>query len=127
MPRVARVLAVDDDPEILSMLREFLLVKGYEVLTALSAEDAFRLLSTTPQHVVLLDLGMPNVSGMTALRHIRTLYPRLPVVIVSANTDVDVVRAAVEAGAFRYVAKPYDYVILADALEAALASRGGGI
>lgn len=124
MPRFARVLAIDDDAEILDMLTELLQVDGYEVLTAQNAEDAFRLLAATPPHVVLLDVGMPCVGGMTALRHIRTLYPELPVIMVTGNLDADLARQTLKLGAFHYVAKPFEYVHLADAIEAAVASRG---
>lgn len=62
MRRAARVLAVDDDPQILEMLTDFLTVHGYEVVTAENAGDAFMLLAVAPPDVVLLDIGMPRGS-----------------------------------------------------------------
>ncbi len=119
-----RVLAVDDDLKILGILTEFLRVKGYEVLAATNAKDAFKLIAASPSHVVLLGIGLSRVGGMTALRHIRTSCPEIPVIIVTGDVDLDFAREALKLGAFRDIAKPFDYVHLADAIEAAVVSRG---
>jgi DNA-binding NtrC family response regulator len=117
----ARVLAVDDDPRFLAMLTEVLRFLGYEVVTAENAGDAFMLVAVAAPDVVLLDVGMPGVDGVTALRRIRTRHPELPVIICSAN--VDIARDTLKRDAFDYVAKPLDFEHLAHVVEAAVAHR----
>lgn len=123
MPGAARVLAVDDDPIILEMLTEFLTSQGYEVLTAQNAGDAFMLLEVSPPDVVLLDIGMPGVDGMTALRRLRVVRPDLPIIMLTGSIDVDLGRDTLKRGAFDYVAKPVDFDRLSHVIEAALAHR----
>ena len=124
MPRRARVLAVDDEQEILDTLTEFLTVLGYEVVTALSAADAFVLMGVAPPDVVLLDFAMPDVDGITALGEMRAIHPEVPVIMLTANVDPALIRHTLKHGAFHYVAKPFDFDHLADAIAAAVASRG---
>jgi two-component system, NtrC family, response regulator AtoC len=120
--RGARILAVDDDPLFLAMLTEVLGVLGYAVVTAQNAGDAFMLVAVAPPDVVLLDVGMPGIDGVTALRRIRARHPELPVIMCTAN--VDVARDTLERAAFDYVAKPINFDRLAGVIEAALAHRG---
>ena len=114
-----RILAVDDNAQFLAMLTEFLTAQGYEVVTAPDAGNAFMLVAVATPDVVLLDIGMPDVDGVTALRRIRARHPRLPVIVCSAN--VDVARDALKRAAFGYVTKPVDFDHLARVVEAAIA------
>ena len=106
-----RILAVDDNAHFLRMLTEFLSELGYEVITAPDAGDAFMVVAVAPPDVVLLDVGMPGIDGVTAVRRIRARHPKLPIIICSAN--VDVARDALKRAAFDYVAKPVDFDHLA--------------
>ena len=124
MPRVARVLAVDDDPMILELLTEVLTPKGYEVVTAQNGGEALMLLEASAVDVVLLDVRMPGVDGMSALRRIRALQPALPVIMLTGNVDAAVGRATLQHGAFDYVTKPVDFDHLVRVLEAAVVQRG---
>src|SRR5687768_7216369 len=124
MPRAARVLAVDDNPRILDILTEFLEARGYEVATAQNGGDAMMTLATSTFDVVLLDVRMPRVDGIAALRHIRTLHPELPVIMLTGNADIELARSMLKRGAFDYVAKPVDFDHLLRVIEAAAASRG---
>ena len=123
MPLSARLLAVDDEKEILDALTEFFTLRGYEVVTAQNAGDAFMLLAVAPPDVVLLDIGMPKIDGMTALRRIRASHPTLPVIMLTANVDLALARDTLKRGAFDYVAKPFDFEHLAHVVEAAVAHR----
>lgn len=117
-----RILAVDDNAQFLEMLTEFLTVLGYEVITAPDAGNAFMVVAVAPPDVVLLDIGMPGVDGVTALRRIHARHPELPIIVCSAN--VDIARDALKSAAFDYVAKPVDFDHLAHVVEAAVAHRG---
>jgi len=116
MPRAARVLAVDDNPGILDILREFLEARGYDVATARNGGDAMMILATSAFDVVLLDVRMPRVDGIAALRHIRTLHPELPVIMLTGNADIELARSMLKLGAFDYIAKPVDFVTICCAL-----------
>jgi two-component system response regulator AtoC len=123
MPGAARVLCVDDEQEILDTLTEFLTLNGYEVVTAQNVGDAFMLLAVAPPDVVLLDIGMPRIDGMSALRRIRDSHPQLPVVMLAANVDLALARDTLKRGAFDYLAKPFDFDHLRQVIEAAVVRR----
>ena len=79
-----RILVVDDEEQMDSTLTEILFDKGYQVLQALSGDEAVAIFGQKPVDLVLLDLQMPGLSGADVLRHIRTKAPKTRVVIVTA-------------------------------------------
>ncbi len=104
--------------------RAVLTPRGYEIVTAQNGADALLLLESSPIDVVLLDVGMPGVDGMSALRRIRAVHPTLPVIMLTGNVDAAVGRATLQRGAFDYVTKPVDFDHLVRVLEAAVVQRG---
>ena len=125
VPHVARVLVVDDEALIVDILTDFLSAQGYEVMGAHGAADAFTMMEVSPPDVLLLDIALPLVDGMTVLRRVRALYPDLHVVMVTANADEEVARDALRRGAFDYVVKPFDFEHLARVVAAAVGQGGG--
>jgi DNA-binding response OmpR family regulator len=125
LSRVARVLVVDDEPIILEILMEFLTAQGYEVMGTHGAADAFTMMEVALPDALLLDINMPLVDGMTALRRVRALYPDLPVIMVTANTDEALAKDTLRRGAFDYVVKPFDFAYLAQVVAAAVGTRRG--
>ncbi len=105
---MAKVLVVDDEPEAVELLVEFLSSKGYEVLTATSGEEALRRVREDRPHLVLLDIRMPKMSGLDVLRRIREIDAEMGVIMVTAVNEEDVGRQALELGAFDYIVKPLD-------------------
>jgi DNA-binding response OmpR family regulator len=126
VPRVARVLVVEDEAIVLDLLTEFLASQGYEVVGTRGAADAFTMMEVAPPDVLLLDINMPLVDGVTALRRVRALYPEVRVIMVTANVDEAVARETLQRGAFDYVLKPFDFAHLIHVVEAAVARGGGG-
>ena len=115
----ASVLVVDDEPHVLEALRGTLEGRGYAVRTATEGEQALQLLGAEPSDVVLLDLTMPGIDGITVCERIRR-WTHLPVIVLSARTDeVDKVRA-LDAGADDYLTKPFGTEELLARLRAAL-------
>ncbi|MBI3031425.1 MAG: response regulator [Candidatus Rokubacteria bacterium] len=112
-----RVLVVDDDPEIRSVLVEYLQGKGFEVLQAGSGEEAIGRLTEFRPHVVLLDIIMPGLSGVETLRRIKSVQPGTAVVMVSGIEDQETARQALVLGAADYVAKPVDFQYLDSVLQ----------
>ena len=121
-----RILVVDDEPVVSSMLCDVLATAGYVVASAASGAEALDLVPIFNPSVVLLDLTMPGMSGMEVLQHLRREYPRSPVVILSGNQDAEVKRRAIEAGAFDYLTKPFSLALMRTAVRAAIASGSRG-
>jgi two-component system, NtrC family, response regulator PilR len=103
-----RVLVVDDEPEVLDMLREGLERLGYEASTAASVEQAVVAMARVRPHVVLLDLIMPGISGLEALTYFRQHHRTVPVIVVTGRMEQEIARQARAAGAFAIVGKPVD-------------------
>ena len=105
-----RILVVDDDPELLQLVRVLLARIGVEAIMAENATDAAQeLRSGSLPDLVILDMMLPDVSGVEFLRQMRakSTYDQLPVLILSALIDPERIRAALDAGADRYLTKPY--------------------
>ncbi len=101
------VLVVDDELSIRRMLGYMLGKTDYTVLMASNGEEALEKLATNPVNLVLLDVAMPNMDGITLLRRVRAIpdYQALPVIMLTASTD-EVKRAkALDAGADMFLNK----------------------
>jgi two-component system, NtrC family, response regulator AtoC len=105
---VAHVLIVDDEMNIRRVLAAMLKRDGYEVTTAADGEQALAVLQKTPVHVVVTDMVMPKVGGMELLRRVGAEYPDVPVILITAHGSVDTAVAALKAGAFDYITKPFE-------------------
>lgn len=105
---MAKVLVVDDEPEAVELLVEFLSSKGYEVLTAGGGEEALQRVKEDRPHLVLLDIRMPKMNGIEVLRRIREIDAEMGVIMVTAVNEEDMGRKALELGAFDYIVKPLD-------------------
>lgn len=106
----SRVLAVEDNPEVMRLLEEILAGSGYEVLCARNGVEAMVALTEPPSsapHVVLLDLGLPLESGVSVLSFLRNVMQSgLPVVVVTGRADPDEEKAVRELGVSAYLRKP---------------------
>ena len=107
-----RVLVVDDEPDARELLSEFLMAKGYAVLTASNGEEALRKLKEERPHLILLDIRMPKMDGMETLRRVREIDHEVGVIMVTAVHEEETGRQALEMGAFDYITKPLDFQYL---------------
>ncbi len=123
--RLGRILLVDDLAQNRDMLGRRLERRGYELLLRESALGIEELIAREDIELVLLDWLMPDRSGQDALLGIRTRFDaeHLPVIVVTALDDGDVVSAALEAGANDYIAKPIDLQVLCARVKAQLDRR----
>lgn len=103
---MTRVLVIDDEPHILRALRINLTVRGYEVTTAATGAGALRAAAEHRPDVVILDLGLPDISGIEVLAGLRG-WLTVPVIVLSARTDSSDKVEALDAGADDYVTKPF--------------------
>ena len=115
----ARVLVVDDEPQILRALRTSFRAAGYEVETAETAEQALAVLATKPPDAVVLDLVLPDGKGTDVCRELRK-WSAAPVIVLSVVGDEAEKVAALDAGADDYVTKPFGVEELLARLRAAL-------
>ena len=103
-----RVLVVDDEPDAIELLQEFLTSKGYEVITAGGGEEAIRKVKAERPHLILLDVRMPKMNGLEVLRQVRQIDKEVGVIMVTAVNEEGTGRQALELGAFDYIVKPLD-------------------
>ncbi|MCR6646264.1 MAG: response regulator [Terricaulis sp.] len=126
--RLGRILLVDDQAQNRDMLGRRLERRGYDVVLRESAVTIEDDISAEQIELVLLDWMMPERSGHEALKGIRARYDaeHVPVIVVTALDDGDVVSAALEAGANDYITKPIDLRVLTARVKAQLRSPPGG-
>jgi CheY-like chemotaxis protein len=107
-----RILIVDDEPHIAEALEHSLQAEGYDVITAHDGHTALALLALeglrSPITGVILDMEMPVVHGIEVLRAMRSLYPDLPILMISATQNGSMFEEAMRSGANGFLAKPFD-------------------
>src|SRR5581483_9747338 len=111
--RASRLLIVDDNELNRDMLARRLERKGFEVVVADGAEALFKRLKEGPIDIILLDIEMPEVSGLEALSILRKTYSpiELPVIMVTAKNQSEDIVKALDLGANDYVTKPIDFAV----------------
>src|SRR5437588_7896473 len=107
-----RVLVVDDEQSLRKVLAATLQREGYEVQVASDGEEALAALDRDGADVVVTDLVMPKMDGLSLLRKVVTLHPDVPVIVVTAHGRVDSAVEAMKAGAFDFVTKPFEHAEL---------------
>ncbi len=101
-----RILVVDDEPQILRVLRINLGARQYTVITAGSGADALRATAEEHPDLVILDLGLPDLDGIEVIRRLRS-WTRIPIIVLSGRIDSHDKVHALDAGADDYVTKPF--------------------
>ena len=121
------VLIVDDDEGAVETLTDILTAKQYQVEIARSGEDAISLARTTPFDAILMDIVMPGVNGVEALRSIRAAAPETKVIMMTAYTRHELVEQARKAKAFAVLLKPLDIDRLLVLLDRTVRKNGGSM
>src|SRR4030095_3144865 len=103
---MARVLVVDDEPQILRALRINLHARQYDVVTAGTGQGALYAATAAHPHLVILDLGLPDMDGVDVIRSLRK-WTQVPIVILSGRMNSADKVDALDAGADDYVTKPF--------------------
>lgn len=105
----ARILCVDDEPNILSSLRRLFRVQGYQVLTAESGMEGLKILETEAVDLVISDMRMPEMDGARFLEHVRQRWPATLRLLLTGYADVQSILDAINRGEiYRYITKPWD-------------------
>lgn len=118
----ARILIVDDEPQIRRFLRTSLAAHGYTILEAAGGQEALSSAASDRPDVAILDLGLPDMDGMEIIRRIRE-WSQLPIIVLSVRgREADKI-AALDAGADDYITKPFSMGELMARIRAALRNR----
>ena len=113
------VYVVDDSQGIRDVISQAL-KKNYHVKAFSSAESAIEAMSSAPPDLMLLDIGLPGMSGIEALAQIKRLYPEMIVIMMSFYDDEKIVVYALSLGAYDYLVKPLQMEILIEIVQNAL-------
>ncbi len=107
-PVTLKLLAIDDDVQNLEMIQAALETQGVEILTSQDPEAGYEIFTRVRPRIVLLDLVMPNVSGMDLLQRITALDPGAEVILITAHYSAESAVEAIQKGASDYLTKPVD-------------------
>ena len=119
-----KVLYVEDDPMNRRVVKDMLAVAGVEMAEAEDGEIGLAMVDTQPFDLILMDLRMPGMDGLTAIRQIRARSDEIrsiPVIVVTADTTEDIQQRCLEAGADELLRKPVAMNLLFDAIGRLLA------
>jgi DNA-binding NtrC family response regulator len=103
-----KLMLVDDEERFLETTKKLLSRKGYAVLTATSGSEALDKLITENVHVVILDVKMPGMDGVTTLKAIKSHYPLVEVIMLTGHATVESAVDGLKSGATDYLMKPAD-------------------
>lgn len=113
------ILVVDDDPDILTIIRDNLELDGYTVFTAAGGKEAISVFKANPIDLIVLDLMLPDVDGIQVCRTTRAVSA-VPIIMLTAKDTVSDKVLGLESGADDYLVKPFDYLELAARIKARL-------
>jgi two-component system response regulator AtoC len=122
-PSRGRVLVVDDDQEMVAFVSEVLTRQNWLLSGATRGEEALRLMDGESYDVVVTDLNMRGLSGVELCERVVTNHPDVPVVVITAFGSLDTAIAAIRAGAYDFIPKPFDAEVLDMALDRAVQHR----
>ena len=107
-----KILIVDDEPDIAEVLGDRLEAEGFDVRIVNRADACYRAVAEEVPDLILLDVQMPEISGIEALGQLKTHHPQVPVLMVSAATTREVMEISHEKGAAGFLLKPFEPVEL---------------
>jgi len=119
------VLIIEDEEDAADLFAEMMRVSGFRVLKTSSSAPAIAMMTAEKPDVILLDIMMPEISGLDILRQMRQdpVLAEIPVVIVSAKSMPADIKNGMEAGAFTYLTKPVGFFDLKEAVDRALGNQ----
>jgi len=119
------VVIVEDEPAAAEMFAEMMRVNGYRVVKISNSTPAMGIILAEKPDIVILDIMMPDISGLEVLRYIRRepTTQNTPVILVSAKSMPSDIKMGMEAGASRYLTKPVSFLDLKEAVEELVPAR----
>jgi two-component system response regulator FixJ len=120
MAREATVFVVDDNPEVRDSLKLLLATADIDIEAFASAEEFLAAKQPRHPHCVLMDVRLPGMSGLEALKHVSGPGGTAVVIVITGHGDVPMAVAAMRSGAYHFLEKPFDSAVLIDVIEEAL-------
>ena len=120
-----KILVVDDDKRIVKTTCDILKIKGHDPIPAYTGEEGVAKVKAEKPDCVLMDIKMPGISGVEAMKRMKELDPALPIVLVTAYATEDLMEEAKQAGAYAILSKPLNFQMILSFL--ALLSKEEGI
>lgn len=114
------ILIVDDEPDVRELLSKFLRRRGYEVNTASDGPSALEAIRDGHPDIVLLDIRLPKMDGLSVLAHLRDESDNVAVITMSGSADEETARKSLELGAADFITKPFNLPYLETSLLAKL-------
>ena len=111
-----RILVVDDNKALRDVMAEVLIEEGYLVTAVANANDAIEVLAQAPCDVAIVDLRLPGIGGLELLKEIKRTYPDTQVIIITSYASLESAVEALRAGAYDYLAKPFEDIALISAV-----------
>jgi two-component system nitrogen regulation response regulator GlnG len=117
------LLVIDDDPLVHVVFEDYCESNRYRLTTAGSAREALGQIEKNKPDIIVLDLMLPDLSGLEVLRELRTRDAKVPIIVVSAQQQSDLAIEALKGGAFDYLSKPFDLRKVDESIRQALETR----
>jgi len=107
MDKKGKILVLDDDPVVTLSCKRILGAEGYNIITADKGEDAIKKISNEEFDLLISDIRLPDINGITVLKESKIIQPKLDVVIITGYPTLDDAKESVRLGAFEYIEKPF--------------------
>jgi UDP-3-O-[3-hydroxymyristoyl] N-acetylglucosamine deacetylase len=120
------ICIVDDEPSICSTVASILKDEGYQTVSFPDAESFWQRLDTLEPSLVLLDVWLPGIDGMSLLKRLHDRIPDLPIIMMSGHAGIEAAVTAIKAGAYDFLEKPLHLEVLLDKVASALKHRPAG-
>lgn len=112
-----RILVADDNRDFCETMKDILEDEGHEVFIAYGGESAVELVQKEHFDLVLMDIVMPGMSGVMTIKQIRQTRPGLPITVITASGEEELIEGALQAGARKHFCKPVDFPQLLEDIE----------
>jgi DNA-binding response OmpR family regulator len=114
-----RILVVDDEEDLVVMISEALMCKGYEVITANNGQEGLEKAKTQKPDLIVLDLMLPRINGYKVCGLLKkdTRYAKIPVILLTAKANAEDIKLGKQVGADAYITKPYERDVLLSKIE----------
>lgn len=112
-----KLLIVDDEVGIVEEVSSFFVEEGFDVKTADSGSDGIRMIDSFKPDLLILDIKLPDISGLEVLKHSKTASPGTKVIVVTGYVDQAIIDRAEELGRDAFLQKPFNLMLLYDEVE----------
>jgi DNA-binding NtrC family response regulator len=109
MEKKGKILVLDDDPVVTLSCKRILGADGYSIITAEKGEDALKKVSSEAFDLLISDIRLPDISGITVLQESKSVQPELDVVLITGYPNLEDAKQSVKLGALEYIEKPFTH------------------